>query len=124
MISRTSSKTEKNKVLENSQKSNVKNDISIKIHRSYRVIVALADSNLIGKKFEEGIRQLDIRENFYKEKEIDLQEAIRIIQFQKNEDATFNIVGGKSIDAAIQAELITEENVDFIDKIPFTLTLL
>ena len=98
--------------------------ISIKIHQSYRTVVAICDSNLIGKKFEEDIRQLDCRENFYKDREVDFQEAIKIIQFQANEDATFNIVGKESTDAAIEAGIITKENVDTIQNIPFALTLI
>lgn len=98
--------------------------ICLKIHNSYRPVVALCDLNLIGKKFEEGKRQLDIRENFYKDKEISKEEAIRIIQFQASEDATFNIVGKESIDAAIKAEIISKDNILMIKGIPFSLTLL
>ena len=97
--------------------------ISIKIHQSYRTVVAICDLDLIGKKFEEGIRQLDLRENFYKDQELDKEEAVKIIKYQSNEDATFNIVGKESIDASIEAGLITKDHVDFIDNIPFTLVL-
>ncbi len=98
--------------------------ISLKIHRSYRTIVAICDSNLIGKKFEQDIRQLDCRENFYKDQEVNEDEAIKIIQQQVNEDATFNIVGKESIQAAIKAGLTTEQDIDKIQDIPFVLTLL
>ena len=98
--------------------------ISIKIHKTYRSVVAICDSDLIGEKFEEGIRQLDLRENFYKEQELDEEKAIQIIQQQANEDATFNIVGKESIQAAIKAGVVTEKDVDTIQDIPFTLTLL
>jgi hypothetical protein len=84
----------------------------------------MCDSNLIGKKFEEGKRQLDLRENFYKEKEIDKAEAIRILEFQTREDATFNIVGEESINAAIESGVISKDEVDKIDNIPFALTLI
>ena len=33
----------------------------------------------MGKKFEEGKRQLDLRENFYKEREITREEAVKIL---------------------------------------------
>jgi len=97
--------------------------ISIKIHESYRTVIGICDSDLIGKKFEEGVRQLDCRENFYKDKEVEFQEAVQIIKKQIMEDATFNIVGAESIKAAIEAGLITKDNVDKIDNIPFTITL-
>jgi len=100
-----------------------KNMISIKVHQSYRTVVGVCDSNLIGKYFEEGKRQLDLRESFYKEKEVDFDEAVKIIQIQITEDATFNIVGSQAIKAAIKAELISEERVDKIDGVPFAMTL-
>jgi len=96
----------------------------IKIHHSYRDVVAICDSEIIGKKFEEGKMQLEVRENFYKEKEVEKEELIRIIRLQQVEDATFNIVGKKSIKTAIEAELITEDNVGHVQGIPFALTLL
>ena len=60
----------------------------------------------------------------YKEKEVEKEELIRIIRLQQVEDATFNIVGKKSIKTAIEAELITEDNVGHVQGIPFALTLL
>ncbi len=96
----------------------------IKIHKSYRNVVALCDAELIGKKFEDEKRQLDCRENFYKDKLLTKDEAIRILQQQTKEDATFNIVGIKSIQASIEAGLITKENIDKIQNIPFSLILI
>jgi len=96
----------------------------IKLHKSYRTVVALCDSDLIGKKFEEGKKQLDIRENFYKGEEVDSEKAVKMMQDQANKDATFNIVGKESINAAIKAGIITKNNVAKIQGIPFTLVLL
>ena len=96
----------------------------IKIHKSYRNVVALADEEIIGKKFEEGRRQLDVRENFYKDKKVTKEEVIRILRQQSDEDATFSIVGEKSIQAAIEAGLITKNSVHKIQNIPFTLILI
>ena len=42
----------------------------------------------------------------------------------KKEDATFNIVGDKSIKTAITAGIITEEEVGIIKEIPYALVLL
>jgi hypothetical protein len=98
--------------------------ISIKIHRSYRTVVAACDLALLGKKFEEGKRQLDIRENFYKDKECDKKEAIKIMQLQVIEDATFNIVGKEATEAAKEAGIISNENISKVKNIPFALTLL
>ena len=37
----------------------------IKIHKSYRDVVAICDSELLGEKFEEGERILEVRESFF-----------------------------------------------------------
>jgi len=96
----------------------------IKIHKSYRDVIALCDSNLIGKRFEEGKRQLDIKEHFFKGQEITKEEAIKQLSFQLREDSTFNIVGKESVDAAIKAGIFSERDIDKIDNIPFALKLL
>lgn len=95
-----------------------------KVHSSYRVVVALCDADLIGKRFEQDIRQLDIRATFFKEQELTHEQAVKMLQSYAKEDANFNIVGPKAIKAAQDAGIITEENVATIQKIPFTLILL
>jgi len=101
--------------------------ISVKLHKSYRTMVTVCDSNLIGKRFEEaiekGIKQLDIRENFYKGEEVSHEKALQIIKFQSKEDATFNIVGPESIKAAKEAGIIDEEGIGEIDSVPYALVL-
>ena len=96
----------------------------IKIHKSYRNVVAICDVDLMGKRFEEGKRQLDIKENFFKDKQVSKEEAIKILCKEAENDSTFNIVGEKSIQACIEAGIITEKSVDTIDNIPFTLILI
>jgi uncharacterized protein len=96
----------------------------IKIHKSYRPVVALCDSELIGKKFEEEIKQLDLRENFYKGDELSEEKIEEILINQSREDATFNIVGEKSIALALKAGIINEEAIGKISNIPYALKLL
>ncbi|MEK6842330.1 MAG: DUF424 family protein [Nanoarchaeota archaeon] len=95
----------------------------VKIHKSYRNVVAICDSALIGKRFEEGRFQLEVKENFFKGDKVSEEEAIRIIKRMLIEDATFNIVGEKSINTAIKAEIISEDSVGEIGGIPFALVL-
>ena len=45
-------------------------------------------------------------------------------QDMKKEDATFNLVGEKTIKTAIEAGIISGENIGRIDGIPFALVLL
>lgn len=96
----------------------------VKIHHSYRNVISICDEELIGKKFEEDIRQLDVRKSFYEGDIKTKEEVIKLIQFQKMEDSTFNIVGPNSVACAIEAGLITEGGILTVDGVPFTLTLL
>jgi uncharacterized protein len=96
----------------------------IKIIKSQRNIVAVCDSDLIGKKFEEGKLQLDVKENFFLGEEVDEQEAIRIMEKMAEDDATYYIVGEKSIHAALEAGVIDEDGIVRIQGIPVSLVLL
>jgi len=98
--------------------------MQIKIHEAYRTIVALCDTNLIGKIFEEGIKQIKVRENFFKGEEKNHEEVIEILKDMNKEDATFNIVGKESVECALKAKVITKEGIIHIDKIPIALGLM
>lgn len=103
----------------------------VNVIKSYRDIVAVCDSELLGKQFEEpfeeGIKQLDVKESFYKGKEgkkVSKEELAEIIKSFSREDSTFNIVGENSIRVALEAGTISEEEVGKIQDIPFALVLL
>lgn len=96
----------------------------IKIHKSYRTVVALCDKEILGRKFEEGKFQLNVRENFYKGEEITKEQAIRIMKQQAALDATFNIAGNKAIQTAIEVGLVSKEGIGYISNIPYALVLL
>lgn len=96
----------------------------IKIISSYRDIVAVCDSELLGKYFEEGVFQLDIKENFYGGEDVPEEKVIEIMRDMAKEDATFNIIGESSTKAAIKAGIISKEGVQKIQGIPFALVLL
>ena len=98
--------------------------MNIKIHDSYRKIIALADTDLIGKTFEQGIRQIKITTNFFKGKEKNKQEVIEILKNMQKEDATFNIVGKESIECALKAGIIDKSGIIEIGNIPVALVLL
>ncbi len=96
----------------------------VNIIDSYRYVVAICDKELIGKKFEQDKFQLDIKENFYKGEEKSPEEVKEIMGSMRTEDATFNIVGKKAIQIAIEAGIITQESVGKIANIPFAMALL
>ncbi|HLC31491.1 MAG TPA: DUF424 family protein [Candidatus Nanoarchaeia archaeon] len=86
--------------------------------------MAIADAEVIGKKFEEGKRQLDVRESFFKGNLINKEQLIKQMIDQRKEDATFYIIGGKSVQAAIEAGIINEKDIDIVQGTPFILILL
>jgi len=96
----------------------------VNIIKSYREVVAICDSELLGKYFEEDLFQLDIKESFYKGDKKTEQEVVQIIIDMKSEDATFNIVGERAVNAAIKAGLISEDSVRTIQGIPFALVFM
>jgi hypothetical protein len=95
----------------------------VRIYQSYRRVVAICDLELLGKKFEEGNIQLDIREDFYNGERKTEDEVIEIIKREEREDATFNLVGEKSVKAGIKAGIINEEGIMRVQGIPHALSL-
>ena len=53
-------------------------DFLVKIHKSYRDVVAICDKNLFGKKIVEGERQLDLMGEFFNG-EVKNEESLREI---------------------------------------------
>ncbi len=98
--------------------------MQIKIHESYRKIVAIADTDIIGKTFSEDIKEITLHENFFKGKEKTKQEIIEILQDMEKEDATFNIVGKEAVEAALESGIIKEEGILKIQEIPIALGLM
>jgi uncharacterized protein len=96
----------------------------INIIKSYREVIAVCDFELLGKRFEEGKFQLDIKENFFKGEKISEEKAIEIMRKMSREDSTFYIVGKKSVNVAIKAGIISEEGVGEIAGVKFALVLL
>ena len=96
----------------------------INVINTYRDVVAICDSELIGQKFEKGKFQLDVKESFYKGKEVSEAELLKIINNLSREDATFNIVGKRSVSIALRAGIIVKEGIKEIRGVPFALVLI
>ncbi|MBI2110182.1 DUF424 family protein [Candidatus Woesearchaeota archaeon] len=87
----------------------------VKIHRKQgSTVVAIADKELIGKRFEEGKFQLEVSEYFYKGEEKSEDEIIVLLQEANN----INLVGKKAVALAVKHGMIQEENILRIKKIP------
>jgi len=94
--------------------------MNIKIHQTkYSSIVVLCDKELIGKEIKEGDLCINITERFYKGE--DLPES-RVIKILKDADST-NIVGEKSIQIALKADIIKKESIKRIKGIPFAISV-
>lgn len=96
----------------------------VRIIKTYRDIVAICDSDLTGKKFEDDKFQLDLKGEFFKGKETSEAKTIKIMQHMSKEDATFNIVGEKSVNAALKTGIISQQKIKKIQGIPFALVLI
>lgn len=96
----------------------------VKIHESYRAVVAICDSNIIGKTFEEGKRQIKVNEHFFKGEEKTESEVLKIMEEGSAEDYTFNIVGEESVKTALKAGIIKQEGIIRIQGVPIALVLL
>ena len=98
--------------------------MQIKIHKAYRTIIAVSDTGLLGKTFEEGKKCIEIKPSFFQGEEKTKEEIIEILKDMQKEDATFNIVGKESVECALKAGVIKKEGIIMIDNVPVALVLL
>jgi hypothetical protein len=87
----------------------------VKVHfvRGKKILVII-DSDLLDKKFEENVRQLDLTADFYKGEEKTEQDIESMVQ-----DAyIIHLVGEKSVNLALKNNWIDSNNVIRISKIP------
>ena len=96
----------------------------VRIIKSYRDIVAVCDSELLGKRFEENNFQIEVKESFFKGEDFPEDKVVEIMRKMSLEDSTFNIVGEKSVGAALKAGIISEGQIGEIQGIPFAIILL
>ena len=89
----------------------------VKVHYNQsRKIVVIIDSDLSGKKFEEGNKQLDLTADFYKGEEKNSEEIKEIVKGAY----ILHIVGRESIGLALKHAWIDETSIIKIDGIPHT----
>lgn len=98
--------------------------ILVKIHQAYREVIAVCDSNLIGKNFKQDNRQLEVKETFFKGKQMLENQAVKLIKEKLAEDSCFNFVGKQAVEAGIKAGAIDKNCVMKIQGIPYALMLI
>ena len=87
----------------------------IKLHKKDgRTVVAVCDSDLAGRKFTEGERQLDLSSDFYRGEEKDDLEAGDLI---RNADIVC-LAGPKSIELGRQEGVVDENSIQTVEGIP------
>ena len=87
----------------------------VKIHKNEgRLILAICDKNLLGKRFSEGNKQLDLTSDFYKGEEINKEE----LQELTRKAYIINAVGEKAVSFLIKGGLVSKDKVIKIGKVP------
>ncbi len=86
--------------------------------RIYRVkgevLVAVCDSDIVGKTFREGELKLEVKESFYGEEEVGEEEVKRALR-----NATIaNITGSKAVKLAIRIGIIDKNRILYIEGCP------
>lgn len=89
--------------------------ILVKVHiASSRKIVAVCDSELLGKKFEENGLQIDLTGSFYKGEEADEEKVELMLKHAYVAD----FVGKDSVKLGIKSGLVEEANVSVVKGVP------
>jgi len=80
----------------------------LKIYRVRgEVLVAVCDSDIVGKTFREGDLKIEVKESFYGDRDVGEEEVKRALRM-----ATIaNITGRKAVELAIRMGIIDRENV-------------
>ncbi len=98
--------------------------VLIKIHQAYREIIAVCDSELVGKKLENDKMQLEVSKEFYGGEEMSENRILKLLKEKVQEDASFNFVGNDSIEIGIKAGIIDKERIIKIKNVPHAMALL
>ena len=83
--------------------------------RNEKTIVAVCDSELLGKVFEEGEAVLDLTSSFYRGDEVSEREAGDLV---RNADIV-NLVGKKAVALGLLEDVIEEATVKVVLGVPY-----
>lgn len=79
-----------------------------------RLVLAICDSDIIGKKFSEDNKQLDLTSSFYKGEEMEKEELKKLIK----KAHIINAVGKESVSFLIKEKLVDKKNIIEIENVP------
>ena len=95
--------------------------VYLKIHIKDDIeTIACCDENLLNQVFTEGNLRIEISNQFFGGRLIELEDAILILK----QASYFNIVGEKIINRCITSQLLTKEGVRFINGVPMALKMM
>ncbi len=78
------------------------------------VLVAVCDSELVGKVFKEGELKIEVKEDFYGSEDFDEEEVKKMLR-----RATIaNITGQRAVDLALKMGLIDKDRILYIANCP------
>jgi len=89
----------------------------VKIHTTSdnRLILTICDDELIGKRYEEREKQLDLTSDFYQGNKMAEEEIIKLIE----KAYIINAVGKDSVGCCVKAGVINKKTVGKIKGIPY-----
>ena len=96
----------------------------VKIHKSYRDVVAICDKELLGQVFEEEKMQLDLSGEFFNGEETSEEDVLELMKDLATEDVSFNLVGKRTCECALKIGIISKKGIKKVQGIPFALGLL
>lgn len=93
----------------------------VKLHKTKnnQLILAVCDKDIIGKKFEEEKKQLDMTSDFYKGEEMSDKKTADLMK----KAYMINFVGKEAIKLAINESIIEKENTKKICNVPYAMVL-
>ena len=80
-----------------------------------RLVIAICDTKLAGKKYHDDNSELDLSADFFQGEELEEDEAARLL----TQAYSANIVGEESVALASNIGIIEEDNISYVDDIPF-----
>ncbi|MEK6904836.1 MAG: DUF424 family protein [Nanoarchaeota archaeon] len=80
----------------------------------FGLLVVVTDSDIVGKKFEEGRLQLDLTKKFYQGEKKNKEEVKQIMITARH----LHLTGKNTVAIGIEMDLVDPKKIIFVDKIP------
>ena len=78
------------------------------------LLLVISDSDIIGKKFEEGNKQLDLTVDFYSGEEMEKEGVLELLKKARDIHAT----GKHSVGLLVEKDLVNVNKILYVDNVP------